>query len=75
MTDGTPYSRPLGGVQETVGQLDRDAVAARHAEMVDPAKATLVVAGDLTGIDIEKLAQEHLGAIDSLAQSNDGRSG
>lgn len=70
--DGTPYSRPLGGVQETVGQLDRDAVAARHAEMVDPAKATLVVAGDLTGIDIEKLAQEHLGAMTASPKATTG---
>lgn len=59
----TPYSRPLGGVQETVGPLDRDAVAARHAQLLDPAGATLVVAGDLTGINIEKLAQEHLGGM------------
>lgn len=60
---GTPYSRPLGGVQETVGPLDRDAVAARHAQLLDPARTTLVVAGDLSGINIEKLAQEHLGGM------------
>ena len=63
----TPYSRPLGGVQETVGPLDRDAVAARHAQLLDPAGATLVVAGDLTGINIEKLAQDHLGGMSAAA--------
>jgi len=67
--EGTPYRRPLGGIQETVGQLDRDAVAARHAALIDASKATLVVAGDLTGIDVEKLAQEHLGAMTSTANA------
>jgi zinc protease len=59
----TPYRRPLGGVQETVKQLDRDAVVARHAEIIDPAEATLVVAGDLTGLDLERLAEERLGEL------------
>jgi predicted Zn-dependent peptidase len=66
----TPYSRPLGGIQDTVGSLDRDAVAARHAQLIDARKATLVVAGDLTGIDVEKLAGEHLGGMQAGASSS-----
>ena len=57
----SPYSRPLAGVQSTVRALDRDAVAARHAALLDPAAATLVVAGDLAGQPLDEIAQEHLG--------------
>ncbi len=59
----TPYSRPLGGVRETVEKLDRDAVAARHAQLLDASRATLVVCGDLAGIDLERIAQQSLGEI------------
>ena len=53
------YSRPLGGTHSTVRHLDRDAVAERHATALDPRRATLIVAGDLTGLPVEQLAQEH----------------
>jgi zinc protease len=59
----SPYSRPLGGIRSTIAGLDRDAVVERHAQMVDPANATLVVSGDLTGIDLGHLAEEHLGGM------------
>jgi zinc protease len=59
----TPYRRPLGGVSETVRTIDRDAVAARHAQLVDASTATLVVAGDLAGIDFERLAEDALGRL------------
>ena len=57
----TPYSRPLAGIQTTVRPLDRDAVADRHASLIDPSAATLVIAGDLAGVPLEQLAEEHLG--------------
>jgi len=57
----TPYSRPLGGIQTTVRPLDRDAVVERHAQVADASRGTLVVAGDLTGVDLVALAEEHLG--------------
>ena len=62
---GTPYSRPLGGVRETVEKIDRDAVAARHAQLLDPSTATLIVAGDLAGVDLERVAEGALGGIAS----------
>jgi zinc protease len=58
---GVPYSRPLAGMQSTVPGLDRDAVVSRHATLIDPAKATLVVAGDLSGLPLQQLAEQHLG--------------
>jgi zinc protease len=57
----SPYSRPLAGVQKTVKGLTRDQVVARHAALADPAAATLVVAGDLGGQNLQQLAEQHLG--------------
>ena len=59
----TPYSRPLGGVQETVARSIATRSSERHAQMLDPRTATLVVAGDLTGIDLEQLAEQSLGGM------------
>jgi zinc protease len=69
-----PYSRPLGGVQETVARLDRDAVAERHAQMLDPRTATLIVAGDLTGIDLEQVAEQSLGSMAGAGSAAPGPS-
>ena len=57
----SPYRRPLGGVAETVSRVDRDAVVARHRLSGNPARATLVVAGDLAGLDMEAIVNEQLG--------------
>jgi len=59
----SPYSRPLGGVPASVGSIDRDAVAERHRQLLDPASATLVVAGDLAGVDVAGLTERHLGGL------------
>jgi zinc protease len=55
------YGRPLGGDEATVEGLDRTALVARHAALLRPAEATLIVAGDLEGIDVLALAERHLG--------------
>lgn len=47
-----PYRRPLAGTEATVPAIDRAAIAARHAALMRPDAATLVVAGDLAGIDV-----------------------
>lgn len=57
----SPYRRPLAGVQSTVSGLTRAHVQARHAALLNPATATLVVAGDLGGQRLDQIAEEHLG--------------
>ncbi|HET7677999.1 MAG TPA: pitrilysin family protein [Candidatus Limnocylindrales bacterium] len=59
---GSPFSRPLAGGQESVAGLGREAVVERHARLLDPSAATLIVAGDLSGLPVLELAREHLGA-------------
>lgn len=54
-------SRPSGGTAETVGAVTRDDLVAFHAQRVGPAGATVVVAGDLTGVDATGLVADHLG--------------
>ncbi len=43
------YRRPSGGVRETVETLDRERLAAAWARGFDPARMTLILAGDLAG--------------------------
>ena len=57
-----PYGRLLGGDETTVPRLDREALATRHATIVDPREATLVVAGDLTDVDLEAHVEAAFGA-------------
>lgn len=56
------FRRPLGGSEDTVPALDREAVAARHAELLDPGRAQLIVAGDLLGLPLHAMVEEHFGA-------------
>ncbi len=54
-------ARPAGGTAETVAAITRDDVARLHACHVAPARATLVVAGDLAGLDAFALVADALG--------------
>ncbi|MFN8623069.1 MAG: pitrilysin family protein [Chloroflexota bacterium] len=47
-----PYRRPLGGTDLTVPAIDREAVVGRHAALMRPDAATLIVGGDLDGVDV-----------------------
>ena len=58
---GSPYRRPAGGIRETVEQLDATAARAELARRFDPARMTLVVGGDLTGLDVDALARARFG--------------
>jgi predicted Zn-dependent peptidase len=64
-----PYRRPLAGTEETVPSLDRDALVARHGALMRAEAATLVVAGDLDGLDLERLVGPLLGAWPATGRS------
>ncbi len=59
---GSPYRRPSGGLRETVERLDAAACRAMHARRFDPRALTLIVGGDLRGIDVPELAAARFGA-------------
>ncbi|MEN3584358.1 pitrilysin family protein [Streptomyces sp. ZYX-F-203] len=54
-------SRPRQGTRETVETIDSAAVRAFYERYVRPATTTVVVVGDLTGIDLDGLLAETLG--------------
>jgi predicted Zn-dependent peptidase len=54
-------SRPTGGTAETIGALTREDVVEFHARHVGPRGTTVVVAGDLSGLDVPALTQTSLG--------------
>lgn len=58
----TRASRPGSGTAQSVAAITRDDVVAFHAEHVHPEGASVVVAGDLTGVDVESLLERSLGA-------------
>lgn len=58
---GERASRPTGGTSESVAAVTRDDIVAFHRAHVGPAGATLVVAGDLTGVDVPAVVGEGLG--------------
>ncbi|MEH0417993.1 M16 family metallopeptidase [Streptomyces sp. B21-083] len=55
-------SRPRQGTEETVAKIDAAAVRAFYERHVRPATATAVVVGDLTGVDLDALLGDTLGA-------------
>ncbi|MFK4146853.1 M16 family metallopeptidase [Streptomyces sp. NPDC004065] len=55
-------SRPRQGTEETVAGIDAAAVRAFYDRHVRPATATVVVVGDLAGIDLDELLGRTLGA-------------
>lgn len=55
-------SRPRQGTEETVTAIDSGAVRAFYEKHVRPATATTVIVGDLTGVDVDSLLADTLGA-------------
>ncbi|MFV2118632.1 M16 family metallopeptidase [Streptomyces sp. Act-28] len=55
-------SRPRQGTEETVVRVDAAAVRAFYEGHVRPASATAIVVGDLTGIDLDAVLGDTLGA-------------
>jgi predicted Zn-dependent peptidase len=65
----SPYHRPSGGTRETVADLSRDRLRAAYERGLDPARAALIVGGDLTGIDVGAIAEGLLGGWRAAAGS------
>jgi zinc protease len=57
----SPYHRPSAGTRETVEGLDDSTARRAYERILDPARATLVVGGDLGGQDVVAMAHELLG--------------
>ncbi|WP_351236552.1 pitrilysin family protein [Streptomyces sp. NPDC002133] len=55
-------SRPRQGSEETVERIDSAAVRAFYEGHVRPASATAVIVGDLTGVDVDAVLADTLGA-------------
>ena len=60
--DGAPYARPLAGTEETVAELDRDVLVARHEELMRSGASTLIVCGDLEGVLLDDMVATSFGA-------------
>ena len=60
-TKDSPYHRPGGGTRETVVGLDPHRLREAHARGFDPQRWALIVAGDLTGIDMSAIAERLFG--------------
>ncbi len=57
----SPYHRPAGGTTDTVERLDPEALRRAWMRGLDPARATLIVGGDLAGQDIPAIADRLFG--------------
>jgi zinc protease len=57
----SPYRRPSAGTKETVERFDAAACQAMHARRFDPNRMTLIVGGDLEGLDVPALANARFG--------------
>lgn len=66
-TPDSPYGRLLGGDRETVAGLRVPALRARHAAWLDPERITIVVGGDLDGIDVLGIVEPLFGGIPRVA--------
>ena len=56
-----PYHRPAAGTRETVETLDEAAAQRAYHRILDPARATLVISGDLGGQDVVAVARRLFG--------------
>ena len=52
---GSRRALPAGGTTESVAAIDRDAVESFYRGQVDPATTTVIVAGDLSDVDLTAL--------------------
>jgi zinc protease len=65
----SPYHRPSGGTRDTVAGLDDRILRQVYRRTLDPARAYLVVAGDLGGQDIVAIAERLFGSWTTSAEA------
>jgi zinc protease len=58
---GSPYRRPSGGLKPTVEGLDAARLRAAYQRGLDPARSSLIVGGDLSGIDVGAIVERLFG--------------
>lgn len=58
----SPYHRPAAGTRETVAGLDEVAARRAYERALEPARATMVLAGDLAGQDVVAMVAGLFGA-------------
>jgi len=58
----SPYHRPAGGTKETVTDLTPARLRSAFERGLDPARAALIVGGDLSGLDVHAIAERLLGS-------------
>ncbi len=58
---GDRASRPTAGTSESVSAMTRDDLVAYHESAFGPSGATVVLAGDLTGLDVDDILGTALG--------------
>ena len=58
----SPYHRPSAGTRETVERLDPATLRRTYERILDPVRATFIVAGDLGGQDVAAMAAELFGS-------------
>ena len=61
-TPESPYARPSGGSAATVARIDHEAVEAHFRRYAGQEGATLIVVGDLSGVDVVAMAERLFGA-------------
>ncbi len=65
----SPYHRPSAGTRETVERLDDGVLRSTYERGADPAGGTLIVAGELGGIDVPAIAARLFGSWTAAAAS------
>ncbi len=70
-TTDSPYHRPSGGTRETVEGLTAADLRGVYERRLDPRRATLVIGGDLGGVDVIALAERLFGSWASSAAPNE----
>ncbi len=58
----SPFARPIGGTEETVPTIDRASIMSRYPVLLDPRRATAIVAGDVADLPVVDLVAERFGS-------------